>query len=368
MTTNREMLNAMRNEASQAYRSEIPLATSDSAMEVWNTIEGNSDKIKLIAGVFLDKIVKNKFKRTKFTHDLAVLKKGDLPYGTGIEDVFVDIAESKVYTDDYEGDVKAMMERVESKIKTTPIITQYNEPFKATVNDFKLKRAFSSVNGFEQLTESIVLSLVNGAKLKEFKTLKTQLEATTKYIVVPEDPSELAIAIQTITANFKYPSTNYNMLGTEGIQGFCNDSDIRVVIPNSENARMNVKLLAQAYNMSYAEVKQKVLNIDSFSDSNIMGMIIDQYLVQWYDVNYSTDIFRNVGKRYTNFFLFHDAVMGRPQYVNAVKLVKSAPVGVESYHVWDGNNLVLKEVKRSDLTLNYNDISKTDNEFDSSKE
>ena len=198
-TDNKEMLNAIREQASTEYKERV--ATVDgvtiqpravlTAMTDYPTIKNE------FINTLINKVVKTDFFSRVYTNPLKELKRGSLPYGATIEELFVMAADSKGFFDntldggrgpknfndpnhtglEMPDGAGELMKTERANIKKLYVTLNFAHVFKTSISDSQLAHAFDSANGLSDLVNQITSSLINGAEQKEFSDMKELLKA-----------------------------------------------------------------------------------------------------------------------------------------------------------------------------------------------
>ena len=194
-TDNKEMLNAIREQASAEYQEKVPMVADTiqprtvlTKLEEYPTIKNE------FIQTLINKVVKTDFFSRVYSNPLKELKKGTLPYGATIEELFVLAAEAKGFFDDaqnYGGggnsdgfdkpnrvnrlnmldSANELMGTKKADIKKLYISLNFAHVFKTSISDSQLAHAFTSQNGLSELVNQITSSLVNGVEQREYKDM-----------------------------------------------------------------------------------------------------------------------------------------------------------------------------------------------------
>lgn len=148
-------LNKVRETASDAYQTSVPIATATNITEVGHAVLGlpSIHKNEFIEAV--NKIITTTIDTAEFTNPLEFLKKGKLEYGATIEDLYIELINSIPYVagtrEDALGDLETAPDQFEVfKVanRSAYYTEQLERQYPYTVHDNDLKRAFRSGQGF----------------------------------------------------------------------------------------------------------------------------------------------------------------------------------------------------------------------------
>ena len=88
IATNNQIANVIRANASPEFRDKIPeLGKNDTIVKIGDSIVGNVGFRNEFLNALMNRIGQVRIKTATFENQFAVLKKGDLPYGSSVLDV-----------------------------------------------------------------------------------------------------------------------------------------------------------------------------------------------------------------------------------------------------------------------------------------
>ena len=265
-----EILNTIRDNATQNYQNYVPYATPD------------ADSIRKIGTIIMDmpqlqnefiSALVNRIGRVLVTSKLydnpwAMFKKGLLEFGETIEEIFVNIA--KPFQFDPGVAESEVFKREIPDVKSAFHIMNYQKFYKVTISNDQLRQAFLSWQGITDLIARIVDSMYTGANYDEFQTMKYMLARHIldgrMYPVTVQEVSEanmksIVSAIKGVSNNFEFLSGNYNVAG---VKTFTRKENQYMLVNSRFDATMDVEVLAAAFNMSKAEFMGHRVLVDSF--------------------------------------------------------------------------------------------------------
>ena len=274
--TSVDVLNAIRNDASQDYKNYIPFATPDG--DVIRSIGATLMDYPELQNEFLQALV-NRIARVIVTSKMyrnpwAMFKQGRMDYGETIEEVYVDLC--KVHQFDPATAENKVFAREIPNVRSAFHVLNYQKFYKQTVTPEQLKRAFLSIEGVNDLISKIVEAMVTAAAYDEFTVMKFMLQyrmaigAMYPVNLTPEGNGvSHADAVKGDAEVFKamsnkltFLSPNYNLAG---VYNATEKSNQYLIIDTDFDAAMDVQVLATAFNMEKAEFMGHRVLIDSFS-------------------------------------------------------------------------------------------------------
>lgn len=265
-----DILNVIRENASQNYRDYVPKATPNA--ESIRTIGAVIMDYPALQNEFLNALV-NRIGRVLLTSKMydnpwAFFKRGMLEFGETIEEVFVNIA--KPFQFDPAVAETNVFKREIPDVRAAFHIMNYQKYYKATISNDQLRQAFLSWQGITDLIAKIVDAMYTGANYDEFQTMKYLLA---RHIVdghmypvqIPtvsnESMKTIVSAVKGISNLFTFASSDYNLAG---VTTYSNKTDQYMIVNSKFDATMDVEVLASAFNMNKAEFAGRRVLVDSF--------------------------------------------------------------------------------------------------------
>lgn len=265
-----DILNAIRNNATQNYRDYVPKATP------------NAESIRQIGAIIMDypalqneflSALVNRIGRVLITSKMydnpwAFFKKGLLEFGESVEEIFVNIA--KPFQFDPAVAETNVFKREIPDVRAAFHIMNYQKYYKATISNDQLRQAFLSWQGISDLIAKIVDAMYTGANYDEFQTMKYMLarhilDGHMYPVEIPtvetDNMKSIVSAVKGVSNKFTFLSPNYNLAG---VQTYTAKTDQYMLINSQFDATMDVEVLASAFNMDKAEFSGRRVLVDSF--------------------------------------------------------------------------------------------------------
>ena len=275
-----DILNVIRENASQNYRDYVPKATAD------------ADAIRQIGAVIMDypnlqneflSALVNRIGRVLITSKMysnpwAMFKKGLLEFGEAIEEIFVNIA--KPFQFDPAVAESEVFKREIPDVRAAFHIMNYQKFYKATISNDQLRQAFLSWEGITDLIAKIVDAMYTGANYDEFLTMKYLLarHILDGHMYPVQIPTVSTENMKTIVSDIKGISNAMEFLSTEynltGVATHTPKADQYMLINSKFDAVMDVEVLASAFNMEKAEFLGKRVLVDSFGKLDIARLAV----------------------------------------------------------------------------------------------
>ena len=270
-----DVLNVIRNNASQNYKDYVPLATAnaESIREIGAVIMDYPSLQNEFLSALVNRIGRVLITSRMYENPWSMFKKGMLEFGETVEEIFVNIA--KPFQFDPAVAESTVFKREIPDVRSAFHIMNYQKYYKATIQNDQLRQAFLSWQGITDLIAKIVDAMYTGANYDEFQTMKYmlakrilngQLFPVTIPTVETTNMKAIVSTIKGVSNKFEFLSSKYNLAG---VQTHTKKSDQYLLINAKFDAEMDVEVLASAFNMDKAEFAGHRVLVDSFGDLDI---------------------------------------------------------------------------------------------------
>lgn len=333
--SNIEFLNAIRENSDSWYQERIPEATRENIAELSQAIQGNeykpvynqivNDMIGLIAFQWITR-------RDVWLNPLSNLKKGMVPYGQDIEEIFVDMAKAHVF--DAELAETEVFKREYPDIKAVYHRRNRQDEYKCTLSKQQMMMAFTQEYGLNDLMTQVALSLTRGDNQDEFLLTKQMLAQSlidnTIHVEVVDSGTDsetmaknLVKKLRSLSSKFTFNSKNYN---EAGVTTYTRRENQTIFINPDMEAEIDVEVLARAFNMDKTDFLSKVIIVDDFGSAtnleNVLAFLVDDEWFCIWDNLYETGAIQNPSGLYINNFLHHWQTYGVSPFCNATAIMK----------------------------------------------
>lgn len=352
---NIELLNAIRNTASENFRERIPVITRENLSEVASSITDYSMIRNEFVEILFDKIGLTVVKNATFENPLKEFKKNN-KYGRDIEEIFVDIVKAQSYDMKKAGD--EVLRRAIPELKTVFHRLNRQDFYKTTISNEQLRLAFNSEKGFNDLITSITNSIVTSDNYDEFLLMKNLIHQygvegkfTPIVVPVPDNDAnikECMVQIKKISNDLMFMNNRYNHAGV----ATNTPKENQVILINSDfDSRVDVGLLATAFNMEKADFESRKIVVDDFGGlENVVCCIVDKNWFMVYDNHFSTEQIYNPQGLYHNLFLHHWQTLSVSPFSNAVIFVSQTPT-IEEITI-NPQEIDVEKAKENGIILN----------------
>jgi len=270
-----DILNAIRNSATQNYKDYVPVATKDaqSIKEIGAIIMDYPALQNEFLSALVNRIGRVMLTSKMYSNPIEMFKKGMLEFGETVEEIFVNIA--KPFQFDPAVAESEVFKREIPDVRSAFHVMNYQKFYKATISDRELKQAFLSWDGVSNLIAKIVDAMYTGANYDEFLTMKYLLarHILDGHMTVQEIPAVSTTNMKTITADIKGTSNKMTFMNSDyniaGVQNFALKDNQYLIMNAQFDATMDVEVLASAFNMDKAEFMGHRVMIDGFGNLDI---------------------------------------------------------------------------------------------------
>lgn len=337
-----KVFNVIRQDSSKVYMETVPSATADNINTISNILFNDAYQPMLNEFVnnLINRIALTIVRNKSYDNPLSIFKKGSVPLGTDIQDIYENPAEAE----QYEFSNTAMAKLLTITDPDTHVAyyrRNRQDLYTKTISREGLQGAFTSWENFEAFISSITTSLYSGNYIDEFKYTKDIIDGAynnDKVIVEtvsrPVDNATSKAFVKKVRSLFNklsFPSTEYNAYskfsGAKGTITTWTDKERMVLIITADAlAEVEVETLAQAFNLSYADMQARIVVVDKFENDEIIGILCDESWLQIYDNVFRFDEFYNARTMSWNEYLHAWGTYALCPFANAVVLATEQPI------------------------------------------
>ena len=327
---NIDILNAIRNDASQEFADAVPVASGDNIREVGRLIMNDQNYTNEFLMALVNRIGKTIITSKSWNNPLKKFKMGLLEMGEVVQDIFVNQVEERVYSM-YDAETNVFKIAIPD-IRACYYAINSQKVYKATINESMLAQAFLSKNGLYDLVEKIMSRMQLQDEDYEFKVMQNCIKDCADkgqfYPVIlnsaPADEAsakELVRKARAMFSKLKYPSTKYNFAGVKTLS---NINDITIIIDSDTEALLDVNVLASAFNMEKAEFLGHLVVIPKMPVENCFAIMCDKNWWKVWDNKITTQNIYNTEGLYYNTSFHHWATYHYSPFENAVIFTTNA--------------------------------------------
>lgn len=329
-----DIVNAIRN-SNPNVANYVPLANAENVAEVGQGILINQTIQNEFITSLVDRIGLVVVRQVSLANPLKKFKKGMMPQGRSIEEIFTDITKAKKYNPE---DAESTVFRREiPNVKTLFHERNRQDFYEQTIQDSSLQSAFVTWGHFESFVSSIINAIYNSAEVDEYEYMKLLIDNyyskglfSVVKVTKPDTETtarELVKKMRATATKMTLPSgsRDYNALA---VRTRSEMADLHLIIDADLNAEIDVEVLARAFNMDKTSFLGNLTVIDGFSSTGLEAVLIDKDWYMVYDNLMKLETIRNPKGLYWNYFYHVWQTLSVSRFANAVAFVSEevAPV------------------------------------------
>ena len=336
-----KVFNVVRENMNEVYMNTLPSATEDNIQTISNILFNDAYQPMLNEFVtnLINRIALTIVRNKTFNNPLAMLRKGSVPLGTDIQDIYENPAEAEQY-ELSNTEMAKLLTITDPDTHVAYYRRNRKDLYTKTISRENLQGAFVSWEKFEDYISTITTSLYSGNYIDEFKLTKALVDGAydnNKVIVetvnaVTDETSAKAFIkkARALFNKMKFPSTDYNAYskfsGAKGKITTWTDEDRVVMIVTSDvMAEVDVDVLARAFNIDNTKFLGRVIEVDKFENEEIQAVICDEAWFQIYENIMRFDEFYNARVMAWNEYLHVWQTYAICPFANAVILATKQP-------------------------------------------
>ena len=327
----------------------LPRATNNNIGDISNILFNDSYQPQLNQFVnnLINRIALTIIRNKSYNNPLAVFKKGSIPLGSDIQDIFTNPANAE----QYELSDLAMQKLLTITDPDTHVAyyrRNRQDLYTKTIAREALQAAFESWDNFNGYVASITNSLYSGNYISEFNYTKDLIDGAfdnnkiiTEVVTNPTDEASsnaFLKQVKTIYDMMTFPSSDYNAYskfsGANGKITTWTEPDRIVLIVRADVMNtIDVDALARAFNIDKASFMGRIYKVDKFRNENLLGVICDEAFLQIYDNIFRFDEFYNARVMAWNEYLHAWSVFAICPFANAVAICTEEPAQVTNIEI-----------------------------------
>ena len=320
-----DILNNIRDNASDEYQNRVPVATQQNIVTIGNALENYSLLYNEFAVALFNKIGKTIIESKLFKNKLARFKSGAITTQQDVEEIFVDMGKA---ASAYDPDGKNPLgRRNDDNVKVVYHRMNRQDCYDISIGDIDFIRVFRSEASLDNFIKSKINAVYSRAAHDEWLYMKNVLATYDGYFdyAVPEitasDAEKGAKAfvktLRKAVNDVSFASTKYNKAGVTT----WTDPDKLVLLVNKDVvAEVDVEVLAKAFNMGKTDVNVEIITMDDFGTlTDTYGLLIDEEFFKVWDTLSRMESQRNGQGLFTNFFYHVHQILSASPFKTAVR-------------------------------------------------
>ena len=332
-----EVLNTIRDNASQAYQDRVPEATRTNIEEVGEAITDLNNAV--VYNEFINTLANMIFApmliKKSWSNPLGKFKKGKKTFGDTVEEVYNNFIKAQTYDQTGAGlltrhlpDTKVVFHRMNRQ-----------DSYVLTDSPEALAKAFKSYEGVAEYLGNLFTTIRNSAELDEYVLMRELFaEAYNNNalkVVAVADPQaseqnakDLIKIIKTVSGDMTFANSNNNAYLTAQsddnvpIVTFSKKDEQVLIVDNATDVQCDVSVLAYAFGRDLLSFNTEVKEvIDAFPIEGMVAALVDKNFFQVYDDLFTFREFENGLGLYRNHILHVWQTLGYSILCNAVAFV-----------------------------------------------
>ena len=334
-----ELLNTIRDNASQAYQDRVPEATRSNIAEVGEAITdlNNAVVYNEFINTLANMIYAPMLIKKSWSNPLGKFKKGKKTFGDTVEEVYNNFIKAQTYDQTGAG----LLTR---KLPDTKVVfhrMNRQDSYVLTDSPEALAKAFKSYEGVSEYLQNLFTAIRNSAELDEYVIMRELLaeayDSGAMKAVAVADPQKSEAnakafikAVKTVSGDMTFPNSNWNgyldvqSTDNKAIITFSNRDEQVLLIDNATDVACDVDVLAYAFGRDLLRFNTEVKQIvDAFPIEGMIAALVDSNFFQVYDDLFTFREFENGLGLYRNHILHVWQTIGFSTLVNSVAFIVS---------------------------------------------
>lgn len=346
-----KVFNVIRENSSKVFMETVPSATEDNIQTLSNILFNDAYQPMLNEFVnnLINRIGLTIIRNKTFNNPLSILRKGSMPLGTDIQDIYENPANAEQY-ELSNTEMAKLLTITDPDTHVAYYRRNRKDLYTKTIAREALQGAFESWDKFENYISAITTSLYSGNYIDEFELTKSLVDgAYDNDKVIVEQVSQVTNEAtakafikkcRSLFSKMKLPSTEYNAYskfsGAKGTIKTWTDEDRFVLIVTADvMAEVDVDVLARAFNIENTKFLGRVIEVDKFENEEIQAILCDESWFQIYENIMRFDEFYNARVMAWNEYLHVWQTYAICPFANAVVLATAKPKPATAISVSD---------------------------------
>lgn len=270
--TGPDILNAIRNGATQTYRDAVPVATADNAPQIGDVLLNYSVVGNEFIDALINRIALTIVSSTMMENPFRAFQRGLLRVGETVQEIFVRMAEAHNY-DPEEAETEVFKREI-PQVAVHYHTLNFRARYKMTVQFDSLRQAFTSWEGVVDFVGQTIQSMYSAAYYDEYQCVKYMLakailsgNVATVATPAPDgtNDKDIVVSIKKVANKFPFGLSEYNGAGEITRTRW---EDMLLIKTGDFDASVSVNVLADAFNVDKAEFLGNQVLIDDFYTIN----------------------------------------------------------------------------------------------------
>lgn len=330
-----DILNTIRNNASNEYNARIPEATQLNIASIGQAFQTYTILYNEFCEALINKIGRTILSQKMFKNKLARFKNGTVVTPHDVEEIFIEMAKAE---GGYDKDGKNPLGRRENPDVKVIYHRQNRQDYYAiSIGDIDFMRVFRSEATLDTFIGGLINSVYSADNYDEWLAMKNTIatyknksggcgyfdyevtkltKSSTKNAWATEFVKTLRKAVQDVS----FPSTSYNVAG---VNTWSDASELVLLVNKDVLVEVDVEKLATAFHQSNTDLKvvPTIMAMDDFGSlTDTYAILVDKDWFRIFDTLIHMEPQRNAQGLFTNYFYHHHQILSSSTFKNAVRL------------------------------------------------
>lgn len=336
-----KVFNVIRENMNEVYMNTLPSATENNIASISDILFNDAYQPMLNEFVtnLINRIALTIVRNKTYNNPLSLLRKGSVPLGTDIQDIYTNPAEAEQY-ELSNTEMAKLLTITDPDTKVAYYRRNRKDMYTKTISRENLQGAFVSWEKFENYISSITTSLYSGNYIDEFKLTKALVDGaydnnkviveTVDAVVDEASAKKFIKKARSLYNKMKFPSTEYNAYSKfrptdTPVTTWTDDDRVIMIVTSDLMAEVDVDVLARAFNIENTKFLGRVIEVDKFANPEIQAIICDEAWFQIYENIMRFDEFYNARVMAWNEYLHVWQTYAICPFANAVILATAQP-------------------------------------------
>lgn len=316
------VLNNIRANASEEYKSRIPEATQQNIISVGNALETYNLLYNEFFPALFNKIGKTMIESKLFKNRLARFKSGTVLTQQDVEEMFIEMSKAEGKYD--KNGPNPLGRRNGPNVKVVYHRQNRQDYYAITIGDVDVVRVFRSEASLDTFITGLFNSVYSGAEYDEYLTMKNLLATYDGYfdygveeITDEATAKEFVKTVRKASQDMTFASTKYNK---SGVMTWTPTEKQVLFINKDVLAEVDVEVLAKAFNMGKTDIQVEIVSMDDFGElTDTYGLLVDEEFFRVWDTLSKMEPQRNAQGLFTNYFYHIHQILSLSPFKNAVR-------------------------------------------------
>lgn len=334
--SNIDIMNRVRADASYTYQQNVPWADQGDIQNAIQNIVSFRPTFNEFVHTLVNRIGQVYIRSKIWNNPLADFKKGMMNYGATIEELATTLISAERY--DPNRQYLDLYKQNRPDVKANFHTINRQDLYPLTINEDMLRRAFLQENGLQDLVGRVMETPYTSDHWDEYKIMVNLFREYDNIdgfykVNVPDistatTTEEKEFKGREITESVRAQAGKMAFLSQEwnpaGVPTATTNDDLVLFATPEFIARLDVNVIAFAFNASATDLKQRIIPIDDFGIDGCQAILVDKEFFVCADTLLEFRSLENPKALSWNYFLHHHGIYSVSRFVNAIMFTTEA--------------------------------------------